>query len=213
MDPFWDCSDYLFFIHISKCDEMNTAARDANKRKLVAKLVLVVVAMFGFGYAMVPLYDVLCDIAGLNGKPENTAVSTAKASAVEVDTSRTITIEFLATVNSQLPWEFKPEVHKMHVHPGEIAKVNYYASNLNDYSAVVGQAVPSISPGLAAKHLHKTECFCFTEQVLQAGETKEMPVVFFIDPDLPRKYSVVTLSYTFFNVSGKVGTQASPSSG
>jgi cytochrome c oxidase assembly protein subunit 11 len=185
---------------------MNTTAKDANKRKLVAKLVLVVVAMFGFGYVMVPIYDVLCDIAGLNGKPENTAVSAAKADTVEVDTSRTITVEFLATVNSQLPWEFKPEVHKIHVHPGEIAKVSYYAKNLNDH-AVVGQAIPSISPGLAAKHLHKTECFCFNEQVLQAGETREMPVVFFVDPKLPRKYSVVTLSYTFFNVSdNKTGT-------
>ncbi len=184
---------------------MNTITKDTKNRKLVLRLVLVVVAMFGFGYAMVPLYNVFCDITGLNGKAENTAVSAAKAGPV--DTSRTITVEFLANVNSQLAWEFKPEVQEIRVHPGEIAKVSYSVSNLTS-QAVVGQAIPSVSPGLAAKHLHKTECFCFTEQILKAGETKEMPVVFFIDPDLPRDYSELILSYTFFDVSDRASAQA-----
>lgn len=187
---------------------MNTDAREAGKRRLVSKLTLFVVAMFGLGYAMVPLYNVFCDITGLNGKPENVAVSAAKAGPV--DKSRTITIEFLANVNSQLRWKFKPEVRKIHVHPGEIAKVNYYASNLTNHS-VTGQAIPSVSPGLAAQHLHKTECFCFTEQILQAGETKKMSVIFYIDPELPRDYSVVTLSYTFFDVSDEANAQAASS--
>lgn len=186
---------------------MNTAARDASKRKLVLKLALVVVAMFGFGYAMVPLYNVFCDITGLNGKTKNVAVSATEADTV--DTSRMITVELLANTNSQLAWEIKPEVSKIRVHPGEVAKVNYYASNSADH-AVTGQAIPSVSPGLAAKYLRKTECFCFTEQVLQAGERKEMPVVFFIDPELPDDYSVVTLSYTFFDVGNKASAKAAP---
>jgi cytochrome c oxidase assembly protein subunit 11 len=212
MDTLWVCFGYLFLIYILECGKMNkTAAREANKRKLVAKLVLVVVAMFGFGYLLVPLYNVFCSITGLNGKPENTAVSATQAKAVKVDTSRTITIEFLATAHSQLPWEFKSEVHKLDVHPGEIARANFYVRNLENH-AVVGQAIPSISPGLAAKHLHKTECFCFSEQILQAGETREMPVVFYIDPELPQNYSNVVLSYTFFNISDKASIQAIHSS-
>ncbi|ABA59486.1 cytochrome c oxidase assembly protein [Nitrosococcus oceani] len=201
---------YLYIIHISECDKMNTTEREATNHRLVAKLALMVVAMFGFGYAMVPLYDVICEIAGLNGKPENVAVSVSEAGAI--DTSRTITVQFLASVNSQLSWEFKPEVQEIRVHPGEVAKVTYYASNLNDHS-VIGQAIPSVSPGLAAKHLHKTECFCFTEQTLQAGETREMPVVFFVDPKLPQNYSEMTLSYTFFDVSDRASTQIATPSG
>ncbi|ADE13284.1 cytochrome c oxidase assembly protein CtaG/Cox11 [Nitrosococcus halophilus Nc 4] len=204
MDPFWDCLGYLFLIYLSDCDKVSTVMREANKRRLVLRLTLVVVAMFGFGYAMVPLYNVFCDITGLNGKPDNVAVSAAKAGTV--DTSRTVTVELLANVNSQLSWEIKPEVSKISIHPGEVTKVSYYASNLADHS-VTGQAIPSISPGLAAKHLHKTECFCFNEQVLQAGEKKEMPVVFFIDPKLPNDYSVVTLSYTFFDVGASAQAQ------
>lgn len=187
---------------------MSTDATEANKRKLVSRLALLVVVMFGFGYAMVPLYDVFCEITGFNGRPADTAVSAAKAGPV--DTSRTVTVEFLANVNRQLSWKFKPEVRKIRVHPGEITTVNYYASNLADHP-VTGRAVPSISPGLAAKHLHKTECFCFTEQILQAGETKKMPVIFFIDTKLPRDYSVVTLSYTFFDVTDETSTQAASS--
>lgn len=181
---------------------MSTNTRDSKNRKVALKLALVVVAMFGFGYAMVPLYTVFCEITGLNGKPSSTAVSAAKAGSI--DTSRTITVEFVASVNSQLAWEFEPEVRKVRVHPGEITKVSFSVSNLTDHT-VTGRAVPSVSPGLAASHLHKTECFCFTEQVLKAGETKEMPVIFFIDSDLPRDYSELVLSYTFFNVSDRGG--------
>ena len=185
---------------------MNTVARNANKRKTVVILVLVVVAMFGFGYFLVPMYNAFCRISGLNGKPVNTPISSTQAKAVKVDTSRMITVEFLTTVHSQLPWEFKPEVRKIRIHPGEMAKVKFYVHNVEDH-VVVGRAIPSITPGLAAKHIHKTECFCFSKQVLQAGEAQEMPVIFYIDPELPQSYSNVVLSYTFFNVSDRVSPQ------
>jgi cytochrome c oxidase assembly protein subunit 11 len=208
--PLRNCFIYLLFIYLLERNKMNsTAVREANKRRLlVGKLFLIVGAMFLFGYALVPLYNVFCDITGLNGKTKSEPVVTAKAGTV--DTSRTITVELLANVNSQLAWEFQPEVRKVQVHPGETIKVTYYASNLTD-RPVTGQAVPSVSPGKAAKHLHKTECFCFTEQILQAGETREMPVVFFVDPELPPNYSVVTLSYTFFDISNRASAQLMPS--
>lgn len=179
---------------------MNTSTREIKNRKVALRLALVVVAMFGFGYALVPLYNVFCEITGLNGKPPSVPVSVAKAGSVV--TSRTITVAFVANVNSQLAWAFEPETREIRIHPGEIAKVSFSVSNLTDH-AITGRAVPSVSPGQAASHLHKTECFCFTEQVLKAGETKEMPVIFFIDSNLPRDYSEIVLSYTFFNVSDR----------
>lgn len=173
---------------------------DKHRRKLVIKLTLVVVAMFGFGYLLIPLYNAFCSITGLNGKPSSSAVSATQAKAVKIDTSRTVSVEFIATANSDLPWEFKTEVYKISMHPGEIVKANFYVHNLEN-QVVVGRAIPSVSPGLAAKHLHKTECFCFTEQTLQANEAKEMPVVFYVDPDLPEAYSNMILSYTFYRAN------------
>ncbi|MDH3638616.1 MAG: cytochrome c oxidase assembly protein, partial [Gammaproteobacteria bacterium] len=152
--------------------------------------------MFGFGYALVPLYNLFCDVTGLNGK---TGVTTAAAASQKgVDTGRWVTVEFTGSTAGGLAWEFKPTVTKMRVHPGEIAQTAFYAKNTSSYP-LVGRAIPSVSPGKAAAHFNKTECFCFTEQRLAAGEAKHMPVRFVVDTDLPAEVSTITLSYSFFN--------------
>lgn len=171
--------------------------RKANQR-LVRNLLMVVVAMFGFGFALVPLYNVFCTVTGLNGKTGRIAAAEAQQS--RVDKQRVVTIQFVANTNEDLPWEFAPLVHKLQVHPGEINQITYYAKNLSDH-AIVGQAVPSLAPGVAAKYLNKTECFCFTRQTLAPHEIREMPVRFIIDPELPRDIATVTLSYTFFDTN------------
>ncbi len=164
--------------------------------KLISRLTLVVVAMFGFGYALVPLYDLFCDITGLNGK---TGVTTAAAVDEHgVDTGRWVTVEFTGSTAGGFAWEFKPTVVKMRVHPGEMAEAVFYAKNTSSYS-LVGRAIPSVTPGKAAAHFKKTECFCFTEQRLAAGEAKHMPVRFVVEPDLPVEVNTITLSYSFFN--------------
>ena len=150
------------------------ANQDRNNHRTVGKLVLVTVAMFGFGFAMVPLYDVLCDLTGLNGK---TADKPAAPVSAAVDQSRLVTVEFVAMMNADSPWEFRPQVSRVQVHPGQVHQVSFYAKNLGT-SQRVAQAVPSVAPGLAAKHFKKTECFCFTRQEFLAGEGKDMPVVF-----------------------------------
>lgn len=154
----------------------------------------VVIGMFGFGFALVPLYDVFCDITGLNGK---TGGQVALPAELKVDTSREITVEFTTTLNESMPWSFYSEVKSVRVNPGQPTRVSFYARN-NTNAEIIGQAVPSIAPGLAASYFQKTECFCFTEQALQAGEEKHMPVVFIVDPSIPKDINVLTLSYTFF---------------
>jgi cytochrome c oxidase assembly protein subunit 11 len=166
----------------------------ANKR-IVTRLAVVVLAMFGFGFALVPLYDVFCDITGINGKTGRIAAEQALAGSV--DENRLVTVEFLASVNSDLPWEFRPLVRKIRVHPGEITEVKYFASNRTG-ETVAGQAIPSLAPGVAAKYFNKTECFCFTRQTLGPNEGKEMPLRFVVDPELPEEVRTVSLSYTFY---------------
>jgi cytochrome c oxidase assembly protein subunit 11 len=166
----------------------------ANKR-VVTRLAVVVLAMFGFGFALVPLYDVFCEITGINGKTGRIAAE--EALARQVDENRLVTVEFLASVNSDLPWEFRPLVRKIRVHPGEITEVKYFASNRTG-DPVAGQAIPSLAPGLAAKYFNKTECFCFTRQTLGPNEGKEMPLRFVVDPELPEDIRTVSLSYTFY---------------
>lgn len=168
--------------------------KTANKR-LIKILLVVTAGMFGFGYALVPLYDVFCEITGINGKTGR--LSTEAAQNMGIDKNRLVTVEFLATVNEKLPWQFKPLKEKMEVHPGEINTVNYVATNLTSEDSI-GQAIPSVSPGPAASYFSKTECFCFTQQLLRAKETREMPVRFIVDPNLPQDIGTVTLSYTFF---------------
>lgn len=174
---------------------MNTTDRAAANNKVVKRLGIAAVLMFGFGFAMVPLYDVFCDITGLNGKTGR--IELEEALSQQVDEDRLVTVEFLATVHSDLPWEFRPMVRKIKVHPGEVTEVNYYAMNKTD-NTVAGQAIPSLAPGLAAKYFNKTECFCFTRQSLGPGEGKEMPLRFVVDPALPENVRTVSLSYTFY---------------
>lgn len=168
--------------------------RQANQRTL-RRLGLVALLMFGFGFALVPLYDVFCDITGLNGKTGR--VEREQALSAQVDEARLVTVEFLGRANSDLPWEFRPMVHSVKVHPGAVTEVRYFAKNTTGH-AIVAQAVPSVAPGQAAKYFNKTECFCFTRQTLEAGEAKELPLRFVVDPALPDDVVRVSLSYTFF---------------
>ncbi len=154
--------------------------------------------MFGFGFALVPLYNVFCDITGLNGKTG--AVSEQQAAVYEVDESREITVEFIASLNESLNWEFAPSVTKMKVHPGKVYTTQYFARNANG-QPMIGQAVPSVMPSAASGYFNKTECFCFTKQLFEAGEGREMPVSFVVDPRLPEHIKTLTLSYTFFDVT------------
>jgi cytochrome c oxidase assembly protein subunit 11 len=180
---------------------MKAGDRKQANQRVVKRLGITAVLMFGFGFAMVPLYDVFCDITGLNGKTGRIAQEEALSQVVDED--RLVTVEFLATVHSELPWEFRPMVRKIKVHPGEITEVNYYARNKTD-NLVAGQAVPSLAPGLAAKYFNKTECFCFTRQTLGPGEGKEMPLRFVVDPELPDNVRTVSLSYTFYQAEAIV---------
>ncbi len=174
---------------------MEQADRQNATRRLVARLILVAVGMFGFGFALVPLYDVFCDLTGINGKTGR--VDQAEARAMQIDESRLITVEFVANVSSGLPWDFRPEQRRVRVHPGEVAETVFYARNRAPQDAV-GQAVPSVAPNLASKYFNKTECFCFSEQRLKSGEDKPMPVRFIVDPRLPEEITTITLAYTFF---------------
>jgi len=163
-----------------------------------AKLALVAVCMFGFGYLLVPLYDVFCDLTGLRFTQD--ANEELVAQEIVEDTTRFVTVEFDASLNQSMPWEVKPAVTRMQVHPGRVYTTNYIAKNKTQ-SAMVGQAVPSITPFVANKHLVKTECFCFENQPIEAGQQVEMPLSFMVNPKLPKDVTVVTLSYTFFDIT------------
>ena len=166
-----------------------------SNRLLLAKLGLVVVVMFGFGFALVPFYDQICKATGLRDIDAPDEVR-----STQVDRSRTVRLELDANT-SKLPWRFRPLTPIIAVHPGEVAQVVYEVENLSDH-AVTGQAVPSYGPQLAAEYFRKLECFCFTRQALAAHEKREMPVLFVIDPKLPQDVATITLSYTFFEVEG-----------
>jgi len=153
--------------------------------------------MFGFGFALVPLYDVFCDITGINGKTGRVEASTIDVSAV--DTSRLIEVRFLANISPGLSWSFEPLVKMMEVHPGQVYEAKYLVRSTSD-KVTVGQAVPSVSPGLAAQHFNKTECFCFTQQELAGFEKREMPIRFIIDNAISENIEQITLSYTFFSI-------------
>lgn len=161
-------------------------------------LFMVPFLMFGFGYLMVPIYDVLCDITGLNGKTG--AISASQASQLAVDEEREIKVEFTSNLNEYAPWQFKPRVASMMVQPGKQYATSYVATNILD-KKLTGQAVPSVAPSRAASYFNKTECFCFVQQTFEAKETRDMPLVFVVDPHLPEDVDTVTLSYTFFDVS------------
>jgi cytochrome c oxidase assembly protein subunit 11 len=175
-----------------------------NNAKVIRLLVLLVVGMFGFGFAMVPLYAVFCDITGINGKTSNVAAVRLDDT---VDTSREITIQFVANIKRGMPWEFKPEVSEMKVHPGEMYQTSFFAKNLSSHD-ITGQAIPSVAPGAAALYLNKTECFCFNQQFLAGNEQIDMPMVFFIDKDIPKDIKTLTLSYSLYNISDQVETKS-----
>ena len=169
-----------------------------SSKSVVTKLAIVAVCMFGFGYVLVPLYDVFCDLTGLRFTQD--ANEELVAQEITEDTSRIVTVEFDASLNQSMPWDVKPAVSKMQVHPGRVYTTNYIAKNKTQ-SQMIGQAVPSITPYIANRHLVKTECFCFESQAINAGEKVEMPLSFMINPKLPKDVKVVTLSYTFFDIT------------
>lgn len=175
------------------------AAASASNRRLLKKLLVVALGMFGFGFALVPLYEKVCEVAGLRNvwQPGQTE---ADAANTQVDLTRTVTIEFDSNIR-MLPWTFKPLASSVEIHPGEMTQMVYEVRNTLS-EPVTGQAVPSYGPRHAAQYFKKLECFCFTQQTLAAGEVRQMPVVFVIDPDLPKDVNTITLSYTFFRVDG-----------
>lgn len=176
------------------------AATRSAHRRLAGRLLLVACLMFGFGYALVPLYQVFCEITGLNGKTGR--IDTAAVRTGEIDRDRWVTVEFVASVNTGLPWRLEPLVKRLRVHPGELTEVAFYAENLSSHTRV-GQAVPSVAPAEASKYFYKTECFCFTSQELAGGEGRKMPVRFVVDAALPAHVRSLTLSYTFFGADGR----------
>lgn len=175
----------------------------AANRRLALKLAVFTLAMFGFGYALSPMYDVMCKAFGINGKTGRTDAQTVAAQPV--DMARTVTVEFTGLATSGLPWEFKPLTKKMELHPGETHEVKYLVHNLAR-EEITGQAIPSVTPGESAPHFKKIECFCFTRQTLKPGETREMPVRFVVDAGLDKDIQTITLSYSFFNID-KVSAQ------
>ena len=168
----------------------------ANQQTLV-KLLVVAVAMFGFGYAMVPFYRAICDALGLNS-----VVKADTLTNTQVDAGRLLTVEFDTNLRSNLPWTFAPLEKSVRVHPGELSQIVYEVRNRSD-RPVTGQAIPSFGPQLAGRYFKKLDCFCFTQQTLAPGEVRRMPVAFVIERDLPQDIGTVTLSYTFFEVEGK----------
>lgn len=154
--------------------------------------------MFAFAYAMVPLYNALCDATGLNGR---TGGRVRLAEINQIDTSRTVQVNFMVTNNAGMPWVFTGPQTSLEVHPGEVHRVHFYAKNPTG-NDMTGQTIPSIAPGEASRYLKKTECFCFDKQPLKAGEETQMPMVFFIDPTIPPEIEQLTLSYTLFDITG-----------
>lgn len=174
--------------------------------RMLGKLLVITVLMFGFGYAMVPLYKAICTALGVNVLTLSDKLTSAQgannpAANSQIDRSRTITVEFDA--NSQGIWKFKPAVSSVRVHPGELTTVMYEFTNTQNRT-MAAQAIPSYAPMQAMAHFHKVQCFCFNEYTMKPGETKQWPVVFLIEPKLPKDVKTITLSYTFFEVGGKV---------
>lgn len=167
---------------------------------MLVRLSVVAVMMFGFGFALVPIYDQICVALGVNLllQPDTKA-----ATNTQIDRTRSVSVELDANVHD-LPWRFRPLVNHLNVHPGELATVEYEITNVRDHP-VTGQAVPSYGPPSAGQYFKKIECFCFTQQTLAAGESRRMPVVFVVDPSLPKGVNTITLSYTFFEVPGRQG--------
>lgn len=181
-------------------DRNGNSMRRLNAR-MFGKLIVVAVMMFGFGYLLVPLYKQICELTGINvlAFQEAEGVTVKPIDNSQIDKSRTITVEFDA--NTQGPLRFRPTVSSMQVHPGEMTQVLYEVVNMQPHP-VEAQAIPSYAPQQAAAHFKKVECFCFRQQRLEASQAKQMPVVFYLDRDLPKDVKTITLSYTFFEIGG-----------
>lgn len=177
-----------------------------DNRVTLRKLLVVTVMMFGFGFALVPFYEKICEVTGINRivkrddhRPANT----------QVDSSRSVTVEFDANLRSNLPWTFRPLESSVKVHPGELATVIYEVTNTSD-RALTGQAIPSYGPMLAGQFFRKVECFCFDKQQMAPGERRQMPIAFVVDPGLPSEVNTITLSFTFFEVEGRASAEPAP---
>ena len=186
---------------------------DNKHRKLALKLLVIVAASFAFGFALVPLYDVLCRMTGLNGKTSNSPSLSSERTlgfggiqktqtppSSRVDLNRVVTVEFVGTVMPGLQWDMQPLTSSLDLHPGELHQVLFRVHNRSD-KPIVGQAIPSVTPGLAAQHFEKLDCFCFAQQTLAAGETRDMPLVFIVQPAIDKDIRTITLAYAFFNVA------------
>ena len=178
--------------------------QEQNQQRTIRRLLLMVVGMFAFGFAMLPLYDVLCEVTGFNGK---TAGQYEVTEPQAVDKNRQVTVQFLASNNGGMGWEFRPTVRSMKVHPGEMYMTEFYARNIQG-KTMIAQAVPSVTPFRAAEYLHKTECFCFEQQRLANGEDLDMPLRFIVDAGLPADVTTLTLSYTLYDVTDLLGDMA-----
>ncbi len=185
-----------------------TSARSENLR-MFGKLLVVAAAMFGFGFALVPIYEKICEVTGINSLTKRDRDAEAFARNTQVDTSRKVIVEFDA--NGRGAWQFRPGINSVEVHPGELVTVVYDLVNTRNVPTS-GQAIPSYAPQVSGAYFRKLECFCFEQQELAGGETRKFPVVFVVDPKLPKDVGTITLSYTFFEVGGKtaVGGGASP---
>jgi cytochrome c oxidase assembly protein subunit 11 len=175
---------------------VNSEQQKSENRSLVGRLLILTVAMFGFGFALVPLYDVFCEITGFGGRTNTESVAVEEAP----DLSREIRVEFVTTVNSYAPFEFDADMNSMTVHPGKMYFATFTAKNMTDDDKIA-QAVPSVAPVAAAEHFVKIECFCFNSQEFAANEQKAMPLQFIVDPDLPEYVDTITLQYTFFDTA------------
>lgn len=178
-----------------------SAGLTRRQRIQVIALAAAAVGMFGFAFALVPLYNVMCKSLGINGKTAGAAPASGSA-----DLSRWVKVQFVTGLNSNMPWTFKPLTRSVRVHPGENKFVHFFSQNNSNHTMVI-QAIPSVSPGLAAKYFKKTQCFCFVQHTFKAHQSMKMPLLFHIDKKLPKNIHEITLSYTLFDLTKAVQTQ------
>jgi len=178
---------------------MTQSKTHSRHKRLLIILAAAAVFMFAFGYALVPIYNTMCRVLGINGKTNGTA-AIYSAERFPVQKDRWVTVEFIATNNASLPWKFYPLKKKIRLHPGQLQKFAFFAENDSGKTMTI-QAIPSITPGIAAQYFKKVECFCFAQQTLKSHQSMNMPLVFHIDPKLPKNVHTITLSYTIFDVS------------
>jgi len=180
-------------------------SRSVINRQTVGKLLVLVGLMFGFGFAMVPMYRAICEFTGINLLTKADPLLEERVRNTQVDTSRVVTVEFDAN-NHFGAWQFRPEKRELKVHPGEVVTIGYELVN-GSQQDLAGQAIPSYAPAVAGQYFHKLECFCFKQQALGAQETRRFPVVFIVDPKLPPNVTTITLSYTFFEIGSGMQPQ------